>query len=359
MNYRTATLLARETKEGSGTKTIDVNVKDSISRILIKWDITKLTPGMQSYCYKDITKIELVDGSDVLHSLDGGLNQALCIFDRKAPSMNFGTYIMNNPQLSMYGIDFGRFLHDPMLALDPKQFNNLQLKISYDSDVSDTGVEEGNLAVFLELFDEKIVSPIGFLSAKEIYNTTPPATSAYKYIDLPTDRMIRRMIIQGYMKAYQPWYSVSEVRLDEDNDKRVLFDWDTEDYYKFRQSIDPKVRDTVQFHSAMSEQDLYLTPTDYWASLIAICGTQGTLYGIGETGKGGFFEITANAGLAARGHAEGWLPNHCFNFPFGDDQDIDDWYDVTKVGNLRARLRTGSLQTGATQAVVLQQLRRY
>ncbi|KKK87598.1 hypothetical protein LCGC14_2751610, partial [marine sediment metagenome] len=102
------------------------------------------------------TKIELIDGSDVLHSLDGGQNQALCIFDRKCPTMNHGQYINANSQRSLYGIDFGRFLFDKELALDPSRFRNLQLKVSYDSDISDDGVTSGSLEVWADLFDEKV-----------------------------------------------------------------------------------------------------------------------------------------------------------------------------------------------------------
>lgn len=359
MNYRTATLLATESLSGSGTKTIDINVADIISRMIIHWGITKSATGMQSYCHKDITKIELVDGSEVLHSLDGGQNQALCIFDRKAPCLNEGIYIGANEQLSFYGIDFGRYLFDPLLAFDPKKFRNPQLKISYDSNVSDTGVSAGNLAVTLELFDEKVVSPMGFLSAKQLYSYTPASNGAYEYILLPTDRVIRRMLIQGYAKAFEPWYQVNAARLDEDNDKRVVFDWDMEEYFKVRQSFDPMIQEPAIFQSNPGGQDIYITPTDYWAHVVGVCSTSGSTWGYTTSGKGGYIDIVGSTSIEVRGLALGWLPNHCFNFPFGEPQDIGDWYDVTKVGSLRLRLKSGAGYSGSECAVVLQQLRKY
>ena len=107
MKYRTATLMAEaDQTDGAGTKVIDINIQDIISRIVIYWKITKSVSYMMSYCHTDITKIELIDGSEVLHSLNGGQNQALCIYDRKIGSMNHGQYIGANSQRSFYAIDF-------------------------------------------------------------------------------------------------------------------------------------------------------------------------------------------------------------------------------------------------------------
>jgi len=358
MKYRTATLLATESQSGAGTKTIDVNVADIISRILIRWGVTKTHSGMDSYPHKDITKIELVDGSDVLHGMDGGENQALCIFDRRCPTMNEGININANEVWSSYGIDFGRYLFDPMLALDPKRFKNLQLKITFDSNVCDTGVSAGNLAVFLECFDEKLVTPMGFLSAKEIYNAVPPS-SGYRYIDLPTDRTIRRLIIQGYLSAYEPWYTVNEARLDEDNDKRVVFDWNMEEYFKFRQSIDPMVRERGVVEASTTGRVHYATPTDFWATFMWLPAGSTQYWYQDQYGRGGYFKCYSATDNESRGEIFGWLPNHCFNIPFGDPQDPTDWYDVSKIGNLRLRLKVGTYSASAAMAVILQQLRKY
>ena len=162
MKYRRTILLAATDVGAAGTKTIDINVAQPISRIGMEWKIFKSVSLMHSYAHKDITKIELVDGSDILHSLDGGKNQALCILDRKVGSMNQGQWIGGANQRSFYGIDFGRYLYDPQLALDPARFKNLQLKVSHNKAISDTGGTLGTLEVWAEIFDEKVISPIGF-----------------------------------------------------------------------------------------------------------------------------------------------------------------------------------------------------
>ena len=358
MNYRTATLLSAIDVGASGTKVIDINVADIISRIILRWQVTKKHSGMNSYQHKDITKIELVDGSEVLHSLDGGQNQALCIYDRKVPTMNHGQEISPNGQMSYYGIDFGRFLHDPVLAFDPKKFRNPQLKITYNEAISDTSASVNEMEVWAECFDEKVVTPMGFLSAKELYNYTPAASGVYEYIQLPTDRVLRKMLIQGYLKAYEPWYQVSEARLDEDNDKRIPFDWDLEKYYQVRKGIDAQINEVVQAYAGGATYTRYLTPTDYWASAQLTARGGNPAYQT-EPGRGGYFIFRCSIDDEVKALITGWLPNHCFQFPFGDQQDLADWYDVTKIGSLRLRLKSGGGYSGSNIGVILQQLRKY
>ena len=358
MNYRNTEILDAKTLTGAGTEIIPLNVQQPISRLTLQWIVTKTQQAMSSYCHKDITKIELVDGSEVLHSLDGGQNQALCIYDRKVGTMNHGQEINANSQRSVYGIDFGRFLYDPLLAFDPAKFRNPQLKVTFDSDVSDDGVSSGTLEVWADIFDEKVISPVGFLTAKEHYNAAPPA-SGYTYIDLPTDLPYRKMLIQGYHKAYEPWYVIASPKLSEDNDKRIPFDVNMEVYHQLRKGIDPPVEEVLIGEDPASGTLFYCTPTDYWASLTGAQRGGTASIGYGSTGRGGAFTVVASASAAFAAIVKGWLPNHCFQFPFGDQMDIDDWYDVTRVGSLRLRLEESTYTAGQIQAVVLQQLRRY
>jgi len=362
MNYRTAIILAaQDLVSASGTKTIDLNISDIISRIIIRWQVTKSISYMNSYAHSDILKIELVDGSDVLHSLNGGQNQALCIYDRKVPTMLEGGIIGANAQISHYGIDFGRFLFDPVLAFDPKQFRNPQLKITYNEALSDTGNEANELEIWAECFDEKVVSPMGFLSAKEHHSYTPASSGVYEYIQLPTDRVIRKMLIQGYLADHEPWYQVAEAKLDEDNDKRIPFDWNLEKYYQVRKSRDLMVMDSIATQLEVTARAYYLTPTDYWAGLILQNTDPSYSAGVPYVGAGGVFScsVAGGGGTENNGISHGWLPNHCFQFPFGDQQDMADWYDATKVGSLRLRLKSGGGYSGSDIATVIQQLRSY
>lgn len=359
MKYRTAEILAEETLGAAGTKTIDLNVAEPISRIDIRYKVTKSKHGMDAHPAADITKIELVDGSDVLHSLSGYENQALCIYDRKVPTMCHGQHTDASDEESEYGLDFGRFLWDPVLAFLPGKFRNPQLKVTYNSIVSDTGATSPKLEVIGHLFDEKAISPVGFLMSKEHHDAAAPANDSYKYVELPTDHPIRQMLIRGYEAAYTPWACVEGVRIDEDNMKRIPLDWLIEEYYRVMKGVWQAVEELFYgVGDVAGTYTFYVTPTDYFASLLG--APLSTAYG-GPSGnmQGGKVTLEHSATSWFQGTARGYLPNHCIQFPFGLQNELDDWYDVTKKGSIRLRIRGGSVGTSAEFQVVLQQLRKY
>lgn len=359
MNYRTAKLLAETNFDSARTTTIEINVKDPISRIIIAWRVSRAGHGMNSYPHADISKIELVDGSEVLHSLSGGENQAVCIYDRKAKTMNHGQHIAENSEYSTYGIDFGRFINDPMFAFDPKRFNNPQLKITHNYAVCDTGASSGNLEVWAKLFDEKQISPVGFLSTRQIKDYSVTDAGVYDYVDIPTNYPLRALFIQGYASAVEPWYQVIEARLNEDGDKRIPFDWDLEDYHRVRKGWESPIIEQLIGRAESGGHTFYTTPTDYWSILSGTSHSQDEALGHSGVGmKGGVVTITAAVANQLGAMVYGWLPNHMFHFPFGDPKDPEDWYDVTRLGNLELRVKTGSATSGNIRTSV-QQVRSY
>ena len=359
MNYRTATLLAETNFDTAATKTIDINVRDIISRIIIAWRVTRSGSGMNSYPHADISKIELVDGSEVLHSLSGGENQAVCIYDRKCQTMNHGQHVHGNAEYSTYGIDFGRFLYDPMFAFDPKKFVNPQLKVTFSHLICDTGASSGNLEVWAQMFDEKAVSPVGMLVTRQIKDFSVSNAGVFDYIDLPVDRTLRSLFIQGYKSGTEPWAQVIEARLNEDGDKRVPFDWELEDYHRLRKGWDNAVQEICFVRTALAGQDFYVTPTDYYCTpLISSWDVDCHVYVTGNC-KGGKVNLKSEgAEASAHGMVIGWLPNHMFHFPFGDPKEPTDWYNLANVGTLELRLKTGGTTTGNIRTSV-QQVRAY
>lgn len=358
MNYRVATILAEDTWEDAGTKTIDVNIKDIISRIII--GVRENTGGekMAAQMAANITKVELIDGSDVLHSLNGLENQAVCIYDRRIHTMNHPAVTGGSSMYCTLGIDFGRYLFDPELAFDPTKFRNPQLKITYDVDVVRSVATSLLVEIWAECFDEKVVSPVGFLVSKELHSRTPPA-SGYWYVDLPTDLMMRKLFIRGFRAKFEPWYQVIEAKLSEDNDKRIPFDWDLEDYHRVKKGEWlPVIEGLVGYAGIGDAYEKFVTPTDYYMSMAFTPNDNLTPYTL-YPAKGGYLFFQCSGGALLMGSVYGWLPNHCFEFPFGDPKDLADWYDVTRVGSLRLRLKAGAGEANGTVGVITQQLRRY
>jgi len=359
MNYRTAIVLAQKDVDEAGTEIIPIRIKDIISRITITFQATKSKHSMDDNGYANITKIELIDGSDVLHSMSGGENQALCIYDRKCGSMNNGEHQDGSKEYDVFGIDFGRYLYDPELAFDPAKFNNPQLKITYDENVSDTGCEENGLTVWADCFDEKVVSPIGFLMSKEHWSGVKP-TTGYEYIALPTDFPIRKMLVRAYKAAYSPTQLLGGVRIDEDNEKRIPFDWDNMHIYQRHMArVWTPVTEKIITWTFDTGNQIYVLPTCYFEALALTPYYSTTAYISGAHAAGGAILIRATgAGRQVGGIVSGFLPCHCIEFPFGLQDDLDDWYDVTRLGSCRLRLRAGETDMDSA-GVVLQQLRRY
>jgi len=357
MKYRTVEILDETDPGPSGTHVIPLNLRDPVSRINLAYTAYPISEAMIAAVAANIIKIELTDGSDVLYSLDGYECQALAFFDRKINALTGPNYIAGSAIRSHFPIDFGRFRFDPQLALVPEKFHNLLLKVTYNEDLVDASVADHTLEIYADVFDEKIITPVGFLSAKEWINYTPSAANAYKDIDLPTDEIIRRILVRGYLTKKSPEFVIGEVRLTEEEKKRVVFDWQMYKYYQEQlTNSQPIIERMFEYANAAGDYDKFAMMSDYMG-VYAPSGFESSDPFVGGYNQGGFVERLADATIMVGGILVGRQPHHTFDFPMGNPEDIDDWYDVTNKGSVILRCRAGS-DVGTIQ-VFLQQFRRY
>lgn len=360
MNYRTAQLLSPEDVGGSGTKVIDIDVQKPISRIDIRWQVTRGSTGMSAGGPADISKIELVDGSKRLVSGSGYELQALNYYNRPGVLMAHGQSLTGNSQVEIFSLDFGRHLWDELLAFNPAMFINPQLRITFDEDVSDTGVTVNEMEVLAHIFDEKEVSPLGFLSPIEHYDYTLGADNSYETIELPEDRPFRQMLVRAYQSGYEPWYSIDEARFDEGTLERIAWEYTSlENYVRRMKSVWPLIVYPFQARASAAGIIHYVPTTLYWSTFV---GTQqsgtGNPYVSAGSGRGGKLTINAGSTIDCNCCVFGWLPWHCYQFPMGKPNDIDDWYNPAgKKPRLRLRASTGA--TSSTGQVLLEELYRY
>lgn len=359
MNYRYVKLLDEKTLGASGTEIIEITPKTPISRIGMRVELLGYAAVFDAVPAATVTKIELVDGSDVLFSLSGRQCQALCIYDRKAPSMTHGDYYAGGTVETFFGIDFGRYLWDKELAFDPSRFSNPTLKITYDRSLCQALCTAMRLEVSAWCFDEKVISPMGFLMSKEHYAYTIGTDGSFENISLPLDYPYRHLLIRGYYAAREPWHALESMRLDEDRLARIPFDVKLEEYFMEMKSIWTPISERVHFTAWADDHAYFVTPTDYSSFLWESMGGHSEGY-IKTYVRGGKILMNAAGGLAMEAHGwiHGYLPHHCFDFVFGDPNDLGDLYDVTRLGHLNLRLEAGS-GSGTTGEVAIQQLRRY
>lgn len=359
MNYRTAVILPLKTlATTASTEVIDINVRDPISSLRFEAIWTSHSEGARLYPEYDVfSKIELVDGSDVLFSLDGTEMAALHFYEGH-PFIYCGASNLDSEAESLHlQYNFGRFFRDPMLAFDPTKFRNPQLRITYNPATPHASATSLQLEVTAELFDEKIISPIGFLRATQFHSYAPGATE-YEYIDLPTDLVIRKLYLQTRRMGSAASLLLTDVKLSEDNDKRIPFEmtdtnwanlcgqkWGTcfQNFWAYTGGV----MDYVFAAPCKYETVAGLNTTDYTGVRhVSFSGGRLTLAS----------DVTTDI---ASGILRGFLPFFVYCYPFGDEGDPADWYDVTKVGSLRLRVQSSSQSVGATNNTILQQLRRF
>jgi len=359
MNYRWAELLDAETISGATTKTIDLDYLDCLSRIDIRLHRTKSAEGMNAPGPADITKIEIVDGADAIVSLNGYEAQALMIYDRKIPTATYGQRSSGSSMVDFFGIDFGRKLWDPALAFDPSKFTNPQLKITYDVDVSDTGVTSATLEVYGSLFHARKASPVGMLAPIQHWTNTLGADGTWSNIELPTDRLIRRMLVRCRYQGYEPWYVADELRLTEDSGKNDVFYWDAETLYRLMHTTYPPIEEFIEGIASTAGTTYYAACSDYWGVPLVISQSASYHFMDGVQSRGGTIVLDGAGNSQFVGVIRGYLPWSTYDFPFGDLEDMDDWYDLSGKGKVEMRIKSHTAGTSGTGAIILQKLRRY
>lgn len=360
MNYRLATVLARKTISANILVPIDINLIDPVSQLQIVYESTGGGPAsINALATACVTKIELIDGSDVLFSLDGYETQALDFYHSGKEPANVNMYREGGTAEMIFNMNFGRYLWDPEFAFDPKRFVNPQLKISIDVSAGGKSSSGGYLTVLANIFDEKAISPRGFLMHKEIKNYTM-GTNSHEYTKLPTDFTYRKLLIKSLIPNCSAENTWSNIKLSEDNDKKIPFNHSIGDVLRGIVTRGRPYRETAMQVMGLSTGTFYCTPT-YNVNVTAT-GWEVESQSIYKTvmgGTGGRGTIYADAGLTGVNFAfEGYLPHGVLEFPFGLQDDPSDWYDVSRIGSLELDIKSKGARTENCQ-IFLQQLRTY
>jgi len=359
MNYRHVELLGLKTISEDQTEILDIDVIDPISRIVLDLRVTNGAGASSTgHPLEAVTSIELVDGAEVLYSLTGLCAQALDIYSNgRHPRGGWQNYLPTTETEMHVALDFGRHLFDPVLALDPKKFRNLQLKVTHDISAGGMNPSACKMAIYAEIFDEKVIVPSGFLMSKEIMSWSG-TTNSHEYIDLPTDYPYRKLMIQGLKRGAPPNWVLANVKLTEDQDKRIIVNDHLRDIMFGMGRENAYVRETWTSGGPIAQQTRHITPTmDVMGTISSWTATLGALDCAGYDGDGGQYKVITEVAANIAFEVAGWAPHAVLCIPFGDQKDIDDWYDVSKIGSLKLDITDG--QTTTTSKVFMQQLKKY
>lgn len=355
MKYRYTTLVPSMALGESGTEPTQITLSDVITAIRIMVIATSASTAWSDHPAANITKIEIVDGSDLLFSLTGKCAEAMDFYQRPVARKSMIEFRNGRGCASVFDINFGRFLGDRELGFDPTRFKNPQLRLTWDIDVCETSASVGTYSAHALVFDEDQPSPIGFLMSKEIKAYTP-ASATWDYTDLPLDYTLRTLGIQAQVGGSNLATSLADVKLSEDNDKRIPINGSANDLARFYASEMGEYSEFVRIMLTTSLAGYYVTP-GYNARLAASTMVASSAVQA-QAAQGG--KVNAQIESAGQGQFQvnGQLPHQVLAIPFGRRNVIEDWYDVTKLGNLKLSLKGGSAATG-TFRIITEQLRRY
>lgn len=362
MKYREVELLAPKAYTADATEIIDLDMKDPISQIQFMYESMNTQVTLPTaHPVACITDITLKDGSDVLYSLDGYQAQAMDFYHTGRAPVNHICYLNDMESKLMYTLHFGRKLWDKELALDPSNFTNLQLSISIDLDGGGTTPDAGTLTAFASVFDEKKIEPIGFLTNKE-HRSYLGTGATHIRTTLPVDNDYRMLMFRAYRADKPPENLFDIIKLEEDAGKKIPFELAREEWEHIISSKWPAYTEKIIHRCRDTDtDDYYCTPT-YWPGLTSNPWLEGTaayyLYVYG--GDGGNFSTQSNTGAPnvctiITGHC----PHTTLCYPFGDQQDLDDWYSMEKVESLIVDILGKPPGSGYRYWISSQQLRRY
>lgn len=359
-SYREVEILQAESIANAGVRTLDLNVQDPISRIDVIWKKTNTNRTPIAHPGKIVKKIEVLDGADVLFSMNGQDAQALAYYQTgKVPGamVNYETGQWSMQHAAIY---FGRRMWDEIFALDPRRFNNLQIKIDHDLDLGGATGTAADLSVYAHVFDEKMIEPRGFVLSKEIYSFLPVA-NAWVYIDLPLDFPIRALMFGANECEDGPEYNLANIKIHEGNGKHILVQSATERYMFQSAARDPLWQEHVIAKTAAADTDLTFYAAPHWERTFLGLTADASGYLDYHSAAGCAYAIATNGGAKLfEGFATGHIPFGQIYIPFGYKEDEYDYWEPGKTGSGRLELQAGATpDTDEYVRVHAQQLRMY
>ena len=357
---REVELLQAESIATAGVKTLNLDLNDPVSRLDVIWKKTNTNRTPIAHPGKIVEQILVCDGADVLFCMNGQDAQALAYYQTGLVPGAMINYELGQWSMQIASIYFGRHMWDEVMALDPRRFSNIQIKITHNLANGGSTGTVADLSVYAHVFDEKVVQPKGFLLNKEIYSFLPVA-SAWNYIDVPVDYPIRAVMFGANECEDGPEYNLNRVRIHEANGKHILVDSAMERYLFQNAGRDPIWAEHVLLKTAAAATDLTAYQSPHWERRF-MGNNEGAALAVAVTSNAGCVLKLQNATAASiiEGFSIGHNPFGQTYIPFGPADAIEDCWDLRKSGSGKIELQAGATpDTDEYVRVFVQQARLY
>lgn len=143
-----------------------------------------------------ISKIIILgNGATILKSLTGRQLQAMTFWDQGCFPPSVWRNYASNTQFEYFLLNFGRYYGDTEYGLDLARFKNIEIQLTNTAASTDFGAI-GVTIMGAYLQDAPAGQFKGFLRTEEWRSWTTVANET-KYLDLPTEHVLRRIILQA------------------------------------------------------------------------------------------------------------------------------------------------------------------
>ena len=336
------------------TRTINLDLATPISRIVVRMKGTNTTSDPVGHPAKMISKIELIDGSDVLYSCSGVQAGAVNFIENSELPFYCCEYELPIEVCATAQLNFGRQLWDREFALDPKYYKNLQLKIT--NAVGSGGSTAGTctLAVFAYVFEDSPPSPRGFLMTKELKSYTA-VNAQHEYTQLPQDYPFRFVILQSYDTNMPPNTIFGNLKFTIDTDRRVLLnDISMTEFLKAQMPMD-KVEEELAGLGNAAANDYFIASTyNNYGVMVGRNAADATIFCAQPAGQ--TMQITAAAGKSFGCLAVGYCAFGAMNLLMMDRMDPASWLDPAGTRSILLDITGGG---AGTAYIISQQARTY
>jgi hypothetical protein len=234
MKTRDAVLDYQYVAKDTETYKKDLSLVEPISAIELEVQCTNgATSNKGNFISDIVTKIEVVDGSEVLYGLNMSQLEALHFYKLGKMPVMFPSEWPGGGQRHNVLLMFGRYLWDRDYAFNAKSFKNPKLNITFNKAAiraaGDEGFASGNnilLTVAAKVFED-VPAPGAFLMAKQIENFTG-ASSGEKRVELPVDLPYRMILGRFWRQGYDIDELITDIKMTCDTDKVIPFNRKTQ-----------------------------------------------------------------------------------------------------------------------------------
>jgi len=351
MKTRDVYIANAQTLADSATVTFPISMLGKIQHIRAQYKATNgATSNTVGKLCSLVSKIEVMDGSDVICSLSMREMQAFnCFNNGRMPfkDLSGGAGVVITDEAI---INFGRFLGDRAYYLDAARFNNPQIRLTHAFAVSATvgiATGTGKLSLIARVIEDGAPPYQGFIMRKEVKSWTTAASGdestildrSYPYVGL---------LVSALKTTIVPDTIITNLKLSVDSDRFIVYNLSGTDAFA----------DIVNRYGLFREKFRPLTDTAAtWLSDL-FYQTGAVMSKPGATAKSVTTAVTAESVTTAAttgGTADateievsGNGPHAALYLPFGDGRTPEDWLNPAGMGELKLILTQGVVSGAGT-----------